>query len=190
MGTVVRGLYDPYHARRFTISWPFALVRLRNGRVATVGNTVGCGFGIGILLTHQPRFSLTNDHILPDGDWARKFAAYFSATGFKTEEVLMRKLALIAIPWLAVFVVIAFTFWQTIIRPINELLAPATVENARKDMVSATTDAVILTPFVTGDVPRLIRGKSLQKWSRNLWFTSNTDARPFSHWVACRRQRA
>ncbi|MGH6763575.1 MAG: hypothetical protein ACRECW_18520 [Phyllobacterium sp.] len=88
----------------------------------------------------------------------------------------MRKLALITAACGAVLVVIAFTLWQIVIRPINEFMAPATAENARKDMVSAKTDAVILMPFVTGDVPRLIRGDSLQKWSRNLWFTSNTDA--------------
>lgn len=88
----------------------------------------------------------------------------------------MRKLVLIAAACGAVLVVIAFTFWQVVIRPINEFLAPATAENTRRDMVSTKTDAVILMPFVTGDVPRLIRGGSLQKWSRYLWFTSNADA--------------
>ncbi|MEL4377558.1 hypothetical protein [Brucella cytisi] len=88
----------------------------------------------------------------------------------------MRKLALIAAAFGAALLVIAITFWQVIIRPVDEFLAPATAENARKDMVSAETDAVILMPFVTGDVPRLVRGGSLQKWSRNLWFTSNADA--------------
>jgi len=67
-------------------------------------------------------------------------------------------------------------FWLMIVKPVNELMASATPRNARTDMLPDGADALILMPFVTGDVPRLVRGEALEKWSQNLWFTDNVDA--------------
>ncbi len=87
----------------------------------------------------------------------------------------MRKIALIIAFCVGLFLSIALPLWVIFIQPIISFMEPATPENSRKDIVSAKTDAVILMPFVTGDVPRLIRADSLLKWSRNLWFTNNYD---------------
>lgn len=62
------------------------------------------------------------------------------------------------------------------VQPTERNLKPATPENARVDMLEGRPDAVILSEFVTGDVPRLLRGDALDTWSEALWFTDNIDA--------------
>lgn len=63
-----------------------------------------------------------------------------------------------------------------IYQPIQQVLEPATPENARVDMLEGQPDAVILSSFVTGDVPRVLRGDALHARSEVLWFTNNLDA--------------
>jgi hypothetical protein len=63
-----------------------------------------------------------------------------------------------------------------LVRPIEKAVAPATPVKARVEMLAGKPDALILMPFVTGDVPRLVRGDGLQRLSGELWFTKNTDA--------------
>ncbi len=67
-------------------------------------------------------------------------------------------------------------FHQWVVKPVEQALAPATPKTSRVDMMAAMPDALILMPFVTGDVPRLVRGPSLERLSRDLWFTDNSDA--------------
>jgi|GEM_PF-1828232 len=47
---------------------------------------------------------------------------------------------------------------------------PAPAENAPVDLLAGGADAVILTDFVTGDVPRLVRGARLQDLAPQLWY--------------------
>lgn len=63
-----------------------------------------------------------------------------------------------------------------VLKPVAEKLEPATPENARVDMLEGNPDAVVLSNFVTGDVPRLLQGDALNRWSEALWFTDNVDA--------------
>ena len=86
--------------------------------------------------------------------------------------VVMFALAVLAALALAVFV----TFYVMIIRPVESALAPATPENARVQMLAGAPDAVIVMPFVTGDVPRLIAGAALDRHRAALWYTDTTDA--------------
>lgn len=53
-------------------------------------------------------------------------------------------------------------FYLTMIQPIERALAPATPKNAPVEVLDGGPDAVILMPFVTGDVPRLVTGKRLK----------------------------
>lgn len=88
----------------------------------------------------------------------------------------MRRVTLIVV-FLMVAAASAFiAFWLTVVRPVNELMAPATPQNARTVMLPVGANALILMPFVTGDVPRLVRGAALEKRSQSLWFTDNVDA--------------
>jgi hypothetical protein len=63
-----------------------------------------------------------------------------------------------------------------VVKPVERALAPTTSQTSRIDILAAAPDAVILMPFVTGDVPRLVRGETLVRLTSNLWFTDNTDA--------------
>jgi hypothetical protein len=67
-------------------------------------------------------------------------------------------------------------FYMAFIRPFEQKLAPATPQNARVELLAGDPDALILMPFVTGDVPRLVRGDTLRRHGPELWFTNTTDA--------------
>lgn len=73
-------------------------------------------------------------------------------------------------------VVFAAVAYFTVLQPAARKLEPATPEIARVDMLEGRPDAVVLSRFVTGDVPRLLRGDALDRWSEALWFTDNVDA--------------
>lgn len=66
-------------------------------------------------------------------------------------------------------------FDLTVARPVTATLAPATPDNSRVDLLASGPDAIILQPFVTGDVPRLVQGQTLQRLGPDLWFTDTTD---------------
>ena len=70
---------------------------------------------------------------------------------------------------LGVIVIIKIT------KPLKQVFEPATPENSRVDMRVDEPDAVILSSFVTGDVPRLLRQDALERYSDALWFTDNID---------------
>lgn len=67
-------------------------------------------------------------------------------------------------------------FSWVVLSKLTGIFSPATAENSRTEMVVENADAMILMSFVTGDVPRLLRGPALDKWSGNLWYTNNADA--------------
>lgn len=67
-------------------------------------------------------------------------------------------------------------FYFSLIRPLEQALAPATAENAAVEVLAGDPDAVILMPFVTGDVPRLLTGDALESRRKILWYTQNVDA--------------
>ena len=66
-------------------------------------------------------------------------------------------------------------FYLMIIRPVEQVLAPATPENARVDLLEGGADALILMPFVTGDVPRLVTGAALRAQRPQLWYIDDAD---------------
>lgn len=61
-------------------------------------------------------------------------------------------------------------------QPNERKLKSVTPENDQVNMLEGRPDAVILSEFVTGDVPRLLRGDALDTWSEALWFTNTIDA--------------
>jgi hypothetical protein len=61
-----------------------------------------------------------------------------------------------------------------VVTPVERALAPATPQTSRIDILATAPDAVILMPFVTGDVPRLARGDTLVQLMSDIWFTDNT----------------
>lgn len=79
---------------------------------------------------------------------------------------------------LVVLMCVAFAavVYFIVVLPIERKLEQATPKNARVDMLEGRPDAVVLSEFVTGDVPRLLRDDALDTWSEALWFTDNIDA--------------
>ena len=53
---------------------------------------------------------------------------------------------------------------------------PAQPVDPRVDVMAGAPDAVILMPFVTGEVPRLVTGARLQELAPQLWYTDDSDA--------------
>lgn len=63
-----------------------------------------------------------------------------------------------------------------VIRPVEDLFETASPDDERVEIMQENPDAIILMPFVTGDVPRLLRGNELESRADELWFIDSTDA--------------
>ena len=64
-------------------------------------------------------------------------------------------------------------FYFDVFKSHDQMSAPATSRHSRQQMLATDPDAIILSSFVTGDVPRLLREEALETWSDALWFTDN-----------------
>jgi len=62
------------------------------------------------------------------------------------------------------------------LRAIDRALAPAGPATDRVDLLADGIDAIILSPFVTGDRHRLLGPAELDRHRAALWYTRNTDA--------------
>lgn len=71
---------------------------------------------------------------------------------------------------------VALLFYLTIVRPLRESFEGRGAAEARIEMLADAPDALILSAFVTGDVPRLLTGPALEQHREALWVTSTTDA--------------
>ncbi|MGB4826792.1 MAG: hypothetical protein WBP18_05865 [Paracoccaceae bacterium] len=81
------------------------------------------------------------------------------------------RIVVITLAVLGLGVMAAFAlFYFSLIRPLEQALAPATAENAAVEVLAGDPDAVILMPFVTGDVPRLVTGPQLEALRPQLWY--------------------
>ena len=85
----------------------------------------------------------------------------------------MRAIAIGLLGLCGVAVAVLAGIYLTMARPIEKAFAPATPQNARVDLLAEQPDALILLPFVTGDVPRLVTASRLQDLAPQLWYTDN-----------------
>lgn len=71
---------------------------------------------------------------------------------------------------------LALLVYLTVLRPLRDGLALRDLAEARVELLAEAPDAVILSGFVTGDVPRLLTGSALERHREALWVTNTADA--------------
>lgn len=94
----------------------------------------------------------------------------------------MRRFGTILLAVLGVAAVLAGGFYFAVMRPLGTLgeglkgvLQPLGLATDRIELVEGAPDALILSPFVTGDVPRLLTGPALESRADALWYKDTVD---------------